>query len=1204
MTNAKFQPGKIIKDRYRIARYIGSGAMGDVYQAEDIKHGTHVALKFIKESGTPGDDTRQKVHVAIRKEFELSRRVVHHHVCQTLDLDLDVEDPDPKVDDKYSYLVLQYIAGTTFVKMLERQYKLPYDRIIEYGIQLCDALQAVHNQGVIHRDLKPGNIALGVLGEVRLMDFGLAAWPGVTREFAGTPIYMAPEQLDGGAVSKKTDIFSLGLFLLELNTREKTFRYDLNKDLIGNVPLLLQQHEDLRRKLSSPGSEITRGFDELILRCLDHEPSQRPASAARVAERLESLRKSRWAPVSGQEVPENLKYKLKHQVGDWAFGPIWLAESRGSQGPLLIKICAEPANRRELYGEHQRHKSFATKFKDGSGVARIRNVAPTSFPPFMEIVRPGGDLLEKWIRNRGGFEALAEKTKLGIFLKIVEIIDIIHSAGLDHLDIRPGVIYVDGSIEEPRITLRDVGPGLRRPGSRGVWDFVPPTNDDPSAKLYWDPELRKSDQDLEVAAHKKADTFSLGILLYHLLVGDFSRPPINLKKTIPDDLLREDVRNALRRDISLSDLAKNIRDLEKRRAKANKTRRLQKKLRNRRRTVTIMSLVLIAVSLAALATAYFNVSLGRKNRTIETYASFMEETLRLPDPVRGYGARLTALQLLDEALVLAEERLTEHPDIHTSVHFTVGSAYYELGRYNQAKETLNRALAAQRAGRSGKQITETLWNLARTHWRLSDYSKAEKRINDALGLATRTEGDESVEVARYSQTKADILYDLGQVEEAGKLYLKASEMSKRLKEVGKTDNLQVAEALNNLAFFMADQGQFTKSRNTLLEARKLLSKDDFMALAVEYALANFAFEKRDYKDAKKRYEWVLEATQKRFDAHQDLAHSLSGLGVYHLEMGEFARAEKLLDDALAMNREVWPDGNLEIVDSQLRLGGVLAEQGRYEEAKKHLREALGFLEENFENNYFRVHTAKEILAQVLGDLGSYEESEGYYRELLDAQSAEEQDLVQLTKNQLDLAVLLWDQGREADARNLSERALETLSKQKGKTSIALAANREKLGNFSRLSGDLDEAGRWYLEAYETYTAENPAAKDQTAEDASATEDDSTTEIDSTAEDSMDMVRAARVKREIALLRVRRGEAEGAQVLLDECRTILEEIFPLDHWRYSMIKAVEAARLSRLGEDRQAETLFSEALQELASKKGKEARETRMVKELSTTYTSN
>ncbi len=611
---------------------------------------------------------------------------------------------------------------------------------------------------------------------------------------------------------------------------------------------------------------------------------------------------------------------------------------------------------------------------------------------------------------------------------------------------------------------------------------------------------------------------------------------------------------------------------------AIRAQRVERTRKATQRMIAVLRWALAVVLLVTLVAGYYLNIAQKKNQTIQTYVSFLEETLRMPDPVRGFGAGMSASKFLDAALVLADERLANHPDIHADVHLMVGSGYYGLGKYERAKEVLSLALIAQRAGRRNpsKKIAETLGVLARTHWRLGDYERADALINEALDLASRIEGDESVEVATYTQAKADVLYDLGRVEKAGELYRQASEMLRRLVATGKSDTRQLAMALSNYADFMVDRGLLAESRDLLLEARSFLHEADYVTLEVESLLGDIAFEARDYERARERYEWVLETTKERLDVHPDVAIALSDLGWWYLEMGQFARTEDLFNEALRINQEIWPmGGHVEIANSQQRLAWVQAEQGRHEEAEGNLREALLFLEEKLGSRHFKVYPAKELLARVLGDLRRYEESEGYYRQLLDTQEGQD-DLVQLTRYQLDLATLFWRQGREAVAIDLSGQALETLIRQDGETSLGLAINREKLGKFSCLVGRFDEAARWYMEAYDTYTNA----------------------------DATDMLRAARVKREIALLHVKQGTAERAQAPLDECRAILDGILPPEHWFYSTIKAVEAARLSRLGKGSEADALFMEALQELASKKGKDARETRTVEELSATYSSN
>ena len=197
---------------YRIVRLLGAGGMGRVYLAEDTLLGRPVALKRLSAGSIDGSAARQQ----LIKEARAAAVLNHPNIAVVHDVIEDGED---------SYIVMEYVDGETLRdKLLEGA--LPVHQVIDLGIQLCDALEEAHRCGVIHRDLKPGNIAMTAKGQVKILDFGLAsahlsAGKSVTTTagfMGGTPAYMPPEQKLGYRTDQRSDLFSLGVLLFELLT--------------------------------------------------------------------------------------------------------------------------------------------------------------------------------------------------------------------------------------------------------------------------------------------------------------------------------------------------------------------------------------------------------------------------------------------------------------------------------------------------------------------------------------------------------------------------------------------------------------------------------------------------------------------------------------------------------------------------------------------------------------------------------------------------------------------------------------------------------------------------------------------------------------------------------------------------------------------------------------------------------------------------
>ena len=258
----------MLGNRYRIVRRLGRGGMGEVYLADDLKLGQQVALKFLPQS-VENDPERLAV---LQREVRVARQVSHPNVCRIYDL--------ADADDVH-FITMEYIDGEDLSSVLRRIGRLPEERATALARQIIAGVSAAHARGVIHRDLKPANVMIDADGRVRVTDFGLAIPDGThSGDWAGTPSYMAPEQLSGAPASIKTEVFAVGLVLYELFTGRRASEGKTIDDL--------REHH-MSRSLLSPGQVVGGlhpAIDRVIMRCLDPDPDVRPASMAAIATAL------------------------------------------------------------------------------------------------------------------------------------------------------------------------------------------------------------------------------------------------------------------------------------------------------------------------------------------------------------------------------------------------------------------------------------------------------------------------------------------------------------------------------------------------------------------------------------------------------------------------------------------------------------------------------------------------------------------------------------------------------------------------------------------------------------------------------------------------------------------------------------------------------------------------------------------------------
>ena len=266
----RFTPGAIIGERYRIVALLGRGGMGEVYRAEDLRLAQVVAIKFLPEALSRDASALARFHSEVR----VARQVSHPNVCRVFDIG-DAEG--------IPFLTMEYVDGEDIASLIRRIGRLPQDKATEISRQICAGLAAAHERAVVHRDLKPANVMLDGSGKVRLTDFGLAGIAATIQGAeirAGTPAYMAPEQLSGKEVTTKSDIYSLGLVMYEILTGKRA--YDA-----ATLPELIKAREEAAP--TNP-SALVRDLDPLIerviLRCLEKDPAKRPISALQVSAAL------------------------------------------------------------------------------------------------------------------------------------------------------------------------------------------------------------------------------------------------------------------------------------------------------------------------------------------------------------------------------------------------------------------------------------------------------------------------------------------------------------------------------------------------------------------------------------------------------------------------------------------------------------------------------------------------------------------------------------------------------------------------------------------------------------------------------------------------------------------------------------------------------------------------------------------------------
>ena len=280
---------------YRITGKLGSGGMGEVYEAEDTELGRRVALKVLPEHLASDPDRLER----FRREARAVASLNHPNIV-TLH---SVEESDGR-----HFLTMELVDGKSLDALIpEAGFDL--ERLFELAIPIADALSAAHEKGVVHRDLKPANVMVGEDGRLRIVDFGLAklweesledtdtklATEGLTKEGVamGTAPYMSPEQLQGKEIDHRSDLFSLGILLYEMTTGKRPFKGQSSIELASAI---LKDNPD---SVTDVREGVPRHLGRIIKHCLEKDPDLRFQSAKDVRNELAGLK----GEVESGEVP-------------------------------------------------------------------------------------------------------------------------------------------------------------------------------------------------------------------------------------------------------------------------------------------------------------------------------------------------------------------------------------------------------------------------------------------------------------------------------------------------------------------------------------------------------------------------------------------------------------------------------------------------------------------------------------------------------------------------------------------------------------------------------------------------------------------------------------------------------------------------------------------------------------------------------------
>ncbi len=280
--------GQIIKERYEIVEILGEGGMAFVYKARDKQLQRYVAIKTLK----PNYVNQEKFVDRFRREAQTAANLNHPNIVQIFDWGIDDE----------PYFVMEYIEGNTLTSIISGNKTVGLNDILYIGSQVANGLKEAHKRGLVHRDIKPGNIMITPDGKVKVTDFGIVSLQNeesdITKTGAvlGTASYISPEQAQGKPVSFESDLYSLGTVLYELIAGKPPFTGD------SPIATATKHLTDKPEKLSNFRKDIPKALENAILKLLEKRPSDRFKSA----EDLRALLLQQRKQIQINQTQENL----------------------------------------------------------------------------------------------------------------------------------------------------------------------------------------------------------------------------------------------------------------------------------------------------------------------------------------------------------------------------------------------------------------------------------------------------------------------------------------------------------------------------------------------------------------------------------------------------------------------------------------------------------------------------------------------------------------------------------------------------------------------------------------------------------------------------------------------------------------------------------------------------------------------------------